>query len=234
MNKRILIGLIISITILLLTPILPIVQFSSAEEANEKRLTDEVGTLYGGALLKDIDLYDGDEQRYLIDVLSQLFEHVSIQDLLTTSTESNEDDPQALFFPFLGIFIYGLIAFVIIKIIVIIFQYFGSIIRSIANNIAGRINNLIQFILNIITFILRFIMEIVKGIFSLALKTGELVITIIMTILSAILAGILLIINVIVGILLRIWQGIGVFLGLMLEILLLIYETIFPSRTIMV
>lgn len=229
MNKRILIGLIISITILLLTPILPIVQFSSAEEANEKRLIKEVGTLFGQDLLKDIDIYDGDEQRYFIEVLSQLCEHVSIKDLLTTTTENNEDDPQALFFPFLGIFIYGFIAFVILKIIVIIFQYFGSIIRSIVNNIADRINNLIQFILDIITFILHLILTIIQGIFSLTLKTGELIITLVATILSAILSVILFIINVIGSILMRIWQGIGTFMGLMLEILLLIYETIFPS-----
>ena len=229
MNKRIIIGVIISVTVLFLTPLLPTVQFTKAYEANKQAISEDIDHMIVNSLFQEID-HSGDiENKFLTTIISSLSEGSFIQRYVSSFDTDDGDDPQPLCFPFLGIFIYGLIAFVIFKIIAYVFHYFGSIIKTITNKITTSIKNFILKIVNLIRFILKLVSTIVQGIITLLLKTGEFIITVIATIVSAILAVILFILNVIVAILQRIWQGFGAFLGLMMEIFMLIYETIFPS-----
>jgi len=255
MNKRIIIGLIISTMVLLLTPVLPIVQFSEAKEAQERSIYENIGQTIINSLQSDQLLSDSIPQGIMNLIVTILTKNSFIQKFIEGIDDSNGgDDPQPLFFPFLGIFVYGLIAFIIIKIILYILQYFGSIIRGIANNIATRISNIIQSIGNLVLMIVTAILSLITGIFNgvvalgefiitaliiliqkiftLIVIIGQVIITVITAILSAIVAVILLLLNILVFILQRIWQGFGTFIGLMLDIFRLIYETIFPPNAI--
>jgi hypothetical protein len=229
MNKRILIGLVISLTVLFLTPFLPTVQLSKAKEANEQMLYDSLGQSILQSLASDEDMAEVMPEGLSDTIINELSENAFFKKIVEKASDSNDgDDPQPLFFPFLGIFVYGLIASIIIKIIAYILHYFGSIIQTIANNIKTRVSNFIQKIMSIIQFIIKVIVTIIQGIINLLIRAGNLVVMILTTIISAVIAVILFLLNVIVAILQRLWQGVGTFMGLMIEIFILIYETIFP------
>ncbi len=229
MKIQLFIGILLSCIILLLTPLSPTVQFSKAQEASEQMISEDLSTFIVDSIAQEMLPSQSIDTGILSTLVNFIAKSPFIQRILDGYDTSASDDPQPLCFPFLGIFIYGLIAFIILKIVGYIFKYIGSIVMNIVTAIATSIKNVIMILLSVIRFIVQLIITIIQGIFALLFKTGEFVITVIATIVSAILAVILFIINVFVAILQRLRQGYITFLGLILDILMLIYDTIFRS-----
>ncbi len=227
MNKHTLIGTLISFIILLLIPMSPIVQFSKAKETHEQVIYEDINNMIATLITQEMFPTEYIRNDFFTNFVALLSQSHIVQKYLTVTDESRDDDPQSLCFPFLGIFIYGLIAYAILKIISFILRDIGSFFRNIRNNIRTSIMSFIIKIINVIRFVVQLLIFVIQGIYTLLFKTGEFIGTIIVTIVSAIFAVVLFILNVIASILQGIWHGIGTFFGLILEILKLIYDTIF-------
>jgi len=228
MKKLLLIGIMLSSIVLLTTPSLPAMQFSLVQDSYTSFIEDTIQkkTLDNLMISENNPIY-GSIQSILSTILKQL-QQGSLS-FLKQKPMMDPDDPQPQFFPFLGIFIYLFIAYVIFKIIGLILQYFGSIIAGIISSIVGRIKNLFTAIISLITALISVIVTILIAVFNVLAKVGEFILNAIVLILSGILSTILVIISGFIQLLGFIWQGFGAFLGVLLDILRIIYEAIFPG-----
>lgn len=209
MNKTILIGSLISCSILLLTTISPIVHYSKAQEATKDALNE-----------------------YITNSVGMFSPSQFIQRHLSSNDDTGIDDPQPLCFPFLGIFIYGLIAYIMSKIIGLILRDIGSIIRGVIRNIMTSVGHVIINIITTMGLFVQLLIIVIQVIFTLLFNTGEFIGLALYAIVTAIFAIILFIFNVLGSLLQRSWQGIATFFGLILDILRLIYDTIFTTRVV--
>ncbi len=231
MKKHMLIGVMLSGLLLLATPSIPAMQFTLIEEAYTSFFQETISKETISSLEHMQSSQNTAVSSMIQDLLSTIFNHIqtgsihSIKELTTI----DPDDPQAQFFPFLGIFVYLFIALVIFKIIGFFFQYFGGIVSAVVGAIVQKIKNLFTALFNIITAIVSVIVTILIGIFNLLKKGGEFLLNAIVLIISGILSTILVIISGLITLLGFIWQGIGAVFGVLLDILRVIYEAIFPG-----
>lgn len=233
MKKQIIIGVILSSLILFLTPSIPALQFTLIEDAYTSLFEQTIGKQTMNSFEKitgsQQSLVTSNLQHYLSTILDRLQTgSISSNNQITTT---DPDDPQAQFFPFLGIFVYLFIAYVIFKIIAFVFQYLGGIVNAVVGAIVQKIRNLFTAIFNIITAIISLVVTILIGVFNILKKGGEFLLNAIVLILSGILSTILVIISGLIALIGFIWQGIGAFFGVLLDILRIIYEAIFPGIT---
>jgi hypothetical protein len=230
MKRVILLGSLISIVILLLTPQLSAVQYSLVTNTQEQHIKEQLSQ----ALFSSTSLTESQKNTLVNKVITPLFTIINSEQFSTLKNklQSNNDDdetgpPQPLFFPFLGIFVYGLIAYILLKIIGIILQNVGFIISGIISAIVSRIVGVITIILTIITAIINGIISLITGVATLIVKVAAILLNIIVLIISAILSLIIAILTGLFRLLERVWIGFGNFLGFILDVLKLIYESIF-------
>ena len=142
------------------------------------------------------------------------------------------NEPQPLFFPILGILVYGFILLIIIKIILTGVHGIKGIIQTIINHIEERIFNFITIIGNILGFILKIILFLTSGISKLLHLTAKLILDFVLALLVGIWYIIGTIITLIILIAEKLWSILGNIIGLILNILLLVYNTIFHPQPI--
>lgn len=221
MKKKTLIITMLITALFLITPSIPANQFSIAAQDQKEYIQKQINIIYNNenqlesfsnikSLINEIANSLTEESNYNIN--KGKFPH-QIKSLLLQ--DDNNPQPQALLM--LGLFIYGLLFWVLFKIVLFILGDIGTFLGSIKNNIKTRISNVFNRIFNFIRIILNIIVTIILGV--LGTFAGAIML---------IIGVILFIVYAIIQLALLIWNVIGTTIGLLLQIIQLIFETIFP------
>jgi hypothetical protein len=202
MNKKLKIGIIISIFILLITPALPAMEFKLVQETYENHLQKELIDLSAENILSIKDFKQLMNKNYSKQNFISILENIKDSYTLQISEKSVKTNDTLIYI-----------------ILVIIYL----ILDTIFNGIPILIGNIITFLktigFNIISFI------------KLLLNISLNVLILLVDGFSKLLINIIIfLINGIVLLLVKTWQGIGTFIGLILDILRLIYEAFFPVK----
>ncbi|RLF57552.1 MAG: hypothetical protein DRN27_07550 [Thermoplasmata archaeon] len=229
MKKTILIGLSLSLFAILLIPSVPAVELSLVKDEQIKTITEQFSIISQISDFHENDLLD----KQTTDTFNLYFEEI-INNFEKKIFESdadvgNDEDGEPRFFPFLGIFIYLAIAYVLLAISVIVLRFIGGGIRGIFQGIKLKILQFIGSIISIVSFIITLALNIVKGALSTGLKVGTFILDVILLIFTGIFTVLLILIQGIGNIIADIWNGIGTILQFILEIISVIIETIFPN-----
>lgn len=250
MKKIIILTCLLSTFILLSVPAIPSMHITLAEESYQNKIENQILNLGIDQLeIKDSNLLSNKEN--IQTLLPTLIQSLLQKESRSVERPDNDDDPQPLFFPFLGIFIYGLILYIVLKIVFNIIKIIHGNIQTILQNIKTRIINLIQtiatLVITILTFIITVITTIIQLIITLTTKLingtltlatslingiitfGNILIDLILIVITGFFTILLIIFQGIANIIARIWAGIGVFFGLINDIIELILNTIFPN-----
>jgi len=226
--KKILLALTIAIAFLLVsTPLIPAVEYSTVQEVQEEHRQNYLSESLFINLLQNSNL----------EKIIQLAQDNSLSSIewssILNQIDSLDDDSgdiEPLFFPFLGIFIYALIAYVILKIVYTIVKTIGSYIQDRINQFKNKIKAFIQKIVDLITLLLNTIQTIVIGVITLLIKLGNglvngviLLITFIIKAITAVLLSIsIVILSLLYGVIFiiaTIWQLFEAFFGIILDII---------------
>ncbi|OYT29895.1 hypothetical protein B6U98_01140 [Thermoplasmatales archaeon ex4572_165] len=229
MKKTILIGLSLSLFAILLIPSVPAVELSLVKDEQIKTITEQFSIISQISDFHENDLLD----KQTTDTFNLYFEEI-INNFEKKIFESdadvgNDEGGEPRFFPFLGIFIYLAIAYVLLAISVIVLRFIGGGIRGIFQGIKLKILQFIGSIISIVSFIITLALNIVKGALSTGLKVGTFILDVILLIFTGIFTVLLILIQGIGNIIADIWNGIGTILQFILEIISVIIETIFPN-----
>lgn len=241
MKKQIIIGCLLSIFVLLLVPSIPALQYSMVKEANIKVIQNEI--------MADKKLSSHFSQEKIDFILSTFlttdhsFSKKTIVELLNEDKSVNPSDEEPLFFPFLGIFIYLLIFYIIYIIIASIVRVVFDFVGCIVDNIKSKIQNFIDSIVNIVLTVVGLVFTVLKTVIQVLGTIGQSIINGVSTLLQAFGSLILLLfqgivtlfilaIQGIVFLLKGIWNGLGEFFRLLIEIFSLIIDAVFPNFTI--
>ena len=201
-----------------MVPSIPALQFHMIEEENEMVFNEQVMNSFNKNIYKFLNIQD-------------ISFPILVKSLINRNAR-NSNDSQPLFFPILGILVYGFILFIIIKIILTGVHGIKNIIQTITNHIRERIFNFLIIIGNILGFILKIILFLIAGISKLLHFTAKLILDVILALLAGIWYIIGTIITLIILIAEKLWNILGTIIGLILNILLLIYNTIFHPQSI--
>jgi len=205
MHKRILLGGILLVLFLLInTPSIPAFQFRAAKENYQEILKERYGSLFS--------------------ILDKQLQHDNL------GRWSNDHQP--LFFPILGIVVYGLILLLIIKIVIWVLHGVSGVIGTVLEVIRGKIDHTIETILSIIKIILQIFIYLVSIIFKAVCITGKMILTVFLLLVTLIWLVIGTIITLILTLISKLWNLLGVVVGLILDILRLIYQVVFPQGNI--
>jgi len=144
-----------------------------------------------------------------------------------TPISSSRDTPQPLFFPILGIIVYGLILLLIAKIVLWILGEIGGVIATILDIIRGKINNIIETIWFLIKTLFNVFTSLVSMILKILHVSGKIIITVILLLVTLIWLIVGTIITLIFTIIIKLWNLLGLIIGVILDILRIIYDAIF-------
>jgi len=229
MKKTILIGLSLSLFAILLIPSVPAVELSMVKDEQIKTITEQFSIISQISDFHETDLLD----KQTTDTFNLYYEEMinNFENKLfeSDSVVGNDEGGEPRFFPFLGIFIYLAIAYVLLAISVIVLRFIGGGIRGIFQGIKLRILQFIGSIISIVSFIITLALNIVKGALSTGLKVGTFILDVILLIFTGIFTVLLILIQGIGNIIAGIWNGIGTIIQFILELISVVIETIFPN-----
>jgi len=226
--NKILLILTLSIAFLLIsTPLIPAVEYSTVQDVQEEHRQTYLSKFPFFNLLQDLNL----------EKIIQYAQDTSLTSLEWSSLlhqmdplEDDTGDIQPLFFPFLGIFIYALIAYVILKVVFTIIRTIGSYMQDKINQFKNKIKAFIQKIVDLITLLLNTIQTIIISVITLLIKMGNgvvngaiLLITFIIKAITAVLLSIsIVVLSLFYGvifILATIWSFFEAIFGIILDII---------------
>ena len=106
MKKGILLGSILSVFLILMIPSIPAIEYNNVLDENKSNIINRIqNSEFNDSIQKLKD------NRLLNNILN------AIKNIFYSLNEKFFDDPEPLFFPFLGIIFYGLIAIIILSIL---------------------------------------------------------------------------------------------------------------------
>lgn len=220
MEKKIIIGSIISTFIILMIPSISAIEYTNVVDESKSNFYSQLGLND----LKDIpDKFSNNKGKEFISNFLMIFKDI----IGKYNNDFSDDLEQPLFFPILGIVFYGLIAIIILSVLFSIFNSIFTIIKLILGVIIGTITgffgsiwNVVVGAANIIIIILSFIVNVIIAIINGTLTTIANIGLFIVSILVNISNFISKIAN-------QMWDKYVLILGLILDILKIIYDTIF-------
>lgn len=236
MRREIYIYTFIACLTLLMVPTIPSMEFSMVKETYETNVENYFEQTINfqeknNGITNKIDF------SHMIVILKQFFGKITNT---KKSLQSEGDDEQPLFFPFLGIFVYALIAIIILKIIGIILHFIGGKINLVIQFIKAKITNFITktitllttistIIISLFTLLVNIIVYVTTTVYNLISTTVLIITNVIVLIVSGIVTLFLLTLQGIINIIAKIWFGIGEVLRFIVEVIQAILDAIFPN-----
>jgi len=236
MRRELVIYTFIATFILLLIPTIPAMEFSLVQNNIKDSLQQKIeqtldATPVDKSLFKNIDFSSpGSILQHFLDKISKTKE----------SLQSDDGGEQPLFFPFLGIFVYGFILVVILKVIGTIIKLIGGKINYVIQLIKLKITNaitkiitfittLVTFVINIITYLVNLTITLLTNLFNLGVTIGSILFNAILLILTGIITIILMAVQAIINVIAKIWYGIGQIIRFFIDLIIVIIDAIFPN-----
>jgi hypothetical protein len=227
MKKILLISILLSVLILLLTPIIPAIEFQTVTN-NYNNIIEEQHNYFSGfinhiqTILEEIG--SADQLSSLYSLLSTN-SNTPVLSLIKTYT-TNETDPYID--SLLDLIVVIIIAIILSRIISHVFDQIYLFLKATGSTIFAIISYIIGIIIQILIFGTNSAITLIQLLFQFILKIGELAIYLLLGIISVILTIIVIIIYGIGLGIVGIWKVIGTIIGMILDILRVIYESFFP------
>lgn len=250
MKKTLFISVVLIAVLFLLTPAIPAYQFSMVTEAQEDRIKEElnlpIDTDFQIESLKESrSLLFKSETKDLKTLIGNIISDVMLNEMSQDLDGDGDPEPQALIL--LGIFVYTVLIWIMLKIVLFVLGDIGSFFGSIFNFFKSKFVNFFTLILGVIGTTLNLIGGGVVLLINLIVKIIEvigggigilfnLIVTILISILTLGAGFVKIVINLIILILFGIvkligltWNTIGNIVELFFNIMLLIFQAIFPD-----
>ena len=230
MKKLLLISVLLSILILLLTPIVPAIEFQTVSN-NFNNIIEEKQS-YFSRFINQIQSF--------LEEIGSADQLSSLNSLLSTNSNTpilsliqkystNETDPYID--SLLDLIVVIIIALILSKIISNVFDQIYLFLKATGSTIFAIISYIIGIIIQILIFGTNSAITLIQLLFQFTLKLGELSIYLLLGIISVILTIIVIIIYGIGLGIVGIWKVIGTIIGMILDILRIIYESFFTITT---
>lgn len=223
MKHLIVCSIVLLSIIFLITPSIPAIEFSLVRHANEKYYETELLDEFFPISLKNFKS-DTIESYQSISTYTHLFENIldafSSQNVIPKlDNENNEPHSQGLII--IGILFYGIILYIMFKIVLFILRDIGSIVRNFLYKLSSPLRNLLRGIATLIVYSFSILFKIFMGTTQILAQglvlLGQALIFIILSIIKLIQFG---------------WQALGTFFMLIIQIFQLIIRTIFPVNSV--
>jgi hypothetical protein len=221
MKKTFLFSTCLSIIALLLIPSIPAVEISLVKDVQTNVLSDSFLMTNLLSKIKKLKLAEIENQGTSNSFFESLLFHKQ-----SNNNDGGDIDPT--FFPFLGIFVYLLIAYIFFAINAMILRFIGDGIRGVISNIVGRIQQAIESVISLIVFIISIIINIASLIISAGITIGTFILDVLLIVITGIITLLLLTIQGIGNTFAKIWHGIGMVLRFIVDIIYVILDAIFP------
>jgi hypothetical protein len=223
MKKKLIIGIILSFSLLIITPAIPALEINMVKDTYENILNKEISE----SSLANIEVFQNKIQS---------FSNINIQNLISEnenelfSIDNTDEENEPAWGAFLA-FIY-IIFVIFFRLIPKFFANIYSIITLFINGVSLVLVTLIEIIFNIIVFSLTGFFDVSKLILQAIGTIGSALILAIYNLIVISGTGFVQLITLIVqgiGVLLsNLWQGFGALMDLLFNIFRLILEAIFP------
>ncbi len=224
--KRLVLGSIVFFSILcMITPSVPAIEFSVVRHVNEVYYENELLNEFGMASSSN-DMSDAIESFHSSSLFTSLMEKMT--DVLsakriTPSDNNPNTDPQPQGLIILGFLFYGIILYIIFKIVLFIFQDISAIVFNFLYKLTSPLRALLNGLASLLVFMFSTLLKILTGTIQLA---GQ---------------GVVFLVQIIVFIVFGLgkviqvgWHALGTCLLLILQIFQLIFHTIFPANSTMI
>lgn len=230
MKKFILIGITLSILTLLITPVIPAVEYQTVTTNIQEQIQEQQSQFHG--LFEHLETFFSKYNTINhLESISSLFSSTSktiLTSIIDTFT-SNETDPYID--SLLDLIVVIIVAYVLAKVVSHVFDNVFVFLKSTGSTIFSIISFVIGVLANILSFGVNSIIIIIQLIFQFLLALGELAMYLILGVVSLILTVIVIIIYGIGLGIVGIWKILGSIVGVILDILRVIYESFFPTQT---
>ena len=228
-----LIGLCLTLGALLLLPVIPAVQVQTVKQEQIAMIYEKIETTRQFSNLLNSGVFKEHSElisTVTLDDISHMIDTIWFEsdNYLNPPTTDDPGDPEPVFFPFLGIFVYLAIAYVFIAINVMVLKFIGKHVRAVIDAIVSRIVQFLENVLTVIMFVLTLAYNIVKGLLTGLVIVGTFIIDVVLIIITGILTLIVLVLQGIINILATIWRGIGDILRFIIEMINVVIDALFP------